>query len=147
MITEDRREYLRPFRLALIFTAIGETTYFLVWGLWFFPTGCVHAKLAWTATCTIAMAAVIGMAVMVLVLDRLDGLTALVGSAILYVSILSACTLICYGIDSRFDYFGGASAPALFVLAGPIPAALSAIPYAWLLHTPKGRMTIERLGI
>ena len=135
MKVEVRRKQLRPFGLALFFTAIGETTYFLVWGLWLFPAGSVLTKFAWTVTCALAMAAFIGTAVTVLVLDRLDGFAALVSSALLYFLILSACTLICYGIDSRFDYFGGASTPGLFVLSGLLPAALSAMPYAWVLHT------------
>lgn len=147
MKTENTREQIRPVKLALIFTVTGEAAYFLVWGLWLFPNGSVFGKLAWTTTCAVAMAVMIGVAVITLVLDHLDGFAALVSSAILYILVLSICTLICYAIDNRFDYFGGASAPTLFVLAGIIPATLSAIPFAWLLFTPKGKWTLDQLGL
>ena len=55
--------------------------YFLVWGLWLFPAGHILVKLSWTAICTVAMASVIGVAVMTFVLDRLEGRSALISSA------------------------------------------------------------------
>lgn len=147
MLFQNRRDRFRPFRLALVFTAVGESIYFLVWGLWLYPAGNTLGKLTWTVTCAATMAFVIGIAVSVLAFRKPDRMAALVGTAILYVVVLSICTLICYGFDSHFDYFGGASDPGLFVIAGLIPAAISAFPYAWLLNTAKGQSVLERLGI
>ncbi|MBR9651081.1 hypothetical protein [Thalassovita aquimarina] len=146
MDKQKRRERLRPFKLALAFTAAGELTYFLGWGLWLYPAGNVLLKLAWTVTCAIAMAVAVGVVVTVWRARKPDRLTTWIGTAFLYALILSICTMICYIMDSRFDYFGGASAPTLFVTAGLLPAFLSAIPFTWLLHASRGRDTLNRLG-
>lgn len=141
-----KKDYLRPTIVAMALSAIGEATYFVLWGLVLFPGGNVLAKFTWTATCVVAMGAVIGVGVAAFVMERLDGKAAALGTAFVYAAVLSACTLICAHLDRQFDYFGGASQPTLFLAAGLIPAVLSSALYAWLLYSGLGRTILQRLG-
>lgn len=127
--------------------AVGEATYFVVWGLWLFPEGDVLAKLGWTVVCVVAMGAVIGAGVVAFVIDRQVGILAIVVTAVIYAAVLSICTVICANVDRHFDYFGGATEPTLFVLAGLIPAILSSGLYAWLLHSRRGQSILARVRL
>lgn len=142
-----RTGYLRPITVAMALAAMGEAIYFVVWGLWLFPEGDVLAMAAWTATCVVAMGAVIGAGVIAFVVERVVGLAAVICSAAIYAVVLSACTLICASLDSHFDYFGGATAPTLFVLAGLIPAILTSGVYGWLLYSRAGNGILLRVGL
>ena len=134
--SQTRHGYLRPVYFATAMTLIAEAIYFVVWGLILFPGGSVMGKLLWTATCGVAMGAVVGATTMILV-DETFGAFASISLAALTMAVVgSFCAFLCSRIDARFDYFGGPENSSFFVASGIIPAILGGILYGWLLYAP-----------
>lgn len=118
---------------AIALTSLAEIVYFFVWGMMFFPEGSLAGKAVWTATCGIAMGAVIGSATLLLVEGRALK-AAVLWAATIVTFVGSYCAWLCSRIDTRFDYFGGAENTTLFVLSGVIPAIAGGLFYGWWLY-------------
>ena len=139
-----RSEFIRPIVAAICLTAFGELLIFLFWGLWWFPaTGPQWAKAGWTATCGIAMGAAVGALVALLVSGRMTGSRAAWAAGAIYFLVLAFCAVLCWRIDMALGYFGGRSAPWLFLLGGWVPAGLTAFLYGWLTFG-SGRKLFDR---
>jgi hypothetical protein len=145
-VRATRADYVRPITVGITFTAFGELLIFLLWGLLLFPEGNVLAKLAWTATCGIAMGAVNGAVINVFVTGRLTGPQAIIACALIYFAVLVYCTVLCYRVDLRMGLFGARPDPGLFLAGGFVPAFISSLPYAWLLYSERGRTLLDRVG-
>ncbi|WP_300513368.1 hypothetical protein [Aliiroseovarius sp.] len=126
---------------AIALTSLAELFYFLVWGMLLFPTGSLAGKAVWTATCGIAMGAVVGSLTLLLVEGRFSGRAAIGASAAIMAAVGSYCAWLCSRIDARFDYFGGGENGGLFILSGVLPALAGGLLYGWWLH---GRGGVER---
>ncbi len=143
----SRRDFVRPIILAIALTFLGEMAILLIWGRFLFPAGDFIAKLLWTAVCGLAMGATIGALVTLLVTGRLQGVRVILGTATLYLGVLSLCTLLCYQIDLDLNLFGARQAALLFIAGGMVPAVVSTFLYVWLLYSHKGRRFLARLGV
>lgn len=119
---------------AIALTSLAEIFYFFVWGMFLFPGGSLVDKAVWTATCGIAMGAVIGAATLLIVEGRTSGLTAIVAGAAIMATVGSYCGWLCSQIDVKFNYFGGPDNGTLFILASVIPAIGGGLLYGWWLY-------------
>jgi hypothetical protein len=146
MMSIARADYIRPITLGITITAFGEVLIFILRGLLLFPEEDMLTKLAWTATCGIAMGAVIGALINVFVTGRLAGCRAMITCALIYIVVLSYCSVLCYRIDLTIGYFGARSNPELFLAGGFVPALVTSIPYAWFLFSEQGSTILEKVG-
>lgn len=123
-------------------TVLGELVIFLVWGLWLFPGGELLPKFIWTVVvCGIGMGSVIAVLLLLFVVDRLGGWTAVAVTTALTVSVLGLlCNWLCYTLDTHFfHFFGGAENPTLFIVNGIVMAAVGGLAIGWLLFIPGGQ--------
>ena len=142
-----RKAYLRPVTVAVTFTFLGEMLILYVWGMNLFSDGVFWRKAVWTSVCGVAMGAVIGALVNLIVTERLDGPPAAVTAGFIYFGVLAGCVALCFEIDlATGGAFGAHDAPLLFVFGGLIPAFFSAFVYAWLLYARPGRSLLDRIG-
>jgi len=119
---------------AIALTSLAEIVYFIVWGMALFPGGSLAGKAVWTATCGIAMGAVVGAATLLLIEGRASGVAAFGMAAAIMAAIGSYCGWLCSRIDARFDYFGGAENGVLFIWSSVIPAIAGGLLYGWWIY-------------
>ena len=120
--------------VAIALTSLAEIFYFLVWGMVLFPGGSLAGKALWTATCGIAMGAVVGAVTLFAVEGRLSGAAAIWAGAAIMAFVGGYCAWLCSRIDARFDYFGGPENGTLFFLSGIVPAIVGGLLYGWWLY-------------
>ena len=143
-----RRRYLRPLYLGIGAAALGELFLFVVWGIFLFPQGDLVKKFVWIMTCSLGMGAALGALVDLLVVDRLDGLKAMIattGMAILVIGV--GCNYLCWSIDQQLNWWGGASDPGLFLGSGIFGTVLLGWLVSYFLFSIKGSMLLDRLGL
>lgn len=140
-----RASYIRPITLSIAFSVAGELVIFVVWGLILFPEGSIFNKLVWTlGFCGIGMGSAVGAAVVLFVVDRLDGLAAVLATAGIAVALLGvACNSLCLALDRHFLYFGGAEDMTLFLANGIAMAAVGGLVVGWLCFTDRGRRVLR----
>jgi len=129
------------FGTAIALTSLAEIVYFLLWGIVLFPGGSLAGKAVWTATCGIAMGAVVGAATLLLVEGRASGLAAIGAAAGIMAAVGSYCGWLCSRIDARFDYFGGTENVELFIWSSVIPAIGGGLIFGWWIYG-RGKGTV-----
>lgn len=139
-VSSLRRRYLRPLRLAILFSVLGESTIFVVWGLLLYPEGNVPKKFLWTIVfCGLGMGGALGSLVALLVVDRLSGWRAVAATVSLSTPVLGVgCNLLCLELDQHFLYFGGAENSPLFIWDGVVMSAVGGAALGWLCFTEAG---------
>ena len=115
-------------------TLVAELVYLVVWGMYLFPGGSLLGKMTWTATCGIAMGAVVGSVILLFVETRASGRRAVIFAALSMTAVGGFCAWLCSRIDIRFDYFGGPENAILFIASGVLPAVAGGLLLGWLLY-------------
>jgi hypothetical protein len=138
---DARRRYIRPLKLSIAASVLGESVIFVVWGVLLYPGGELLHKLLWTVLfCGVGMGAALGALLVLFVVDRLEGAAAVLVTAGLSAGVLGvACNLLCLQLDRHFHYFGGADNAPLFLVNGVLMASLGGAVVGWLCFTPRGR--------
>ena len=145
----DSRRYRRPLVLAIAASVSSEAVIFVVWGLILYPQGSILTKFLWTIVfCGLGMGSAVGAAVVLFVVDRLEGAAAVAATSLLSATMLGGgCNVLCYRLDTHyFHYFGGADSPALFIVNGVAMAAIGGAVVGWLLFTARGEALLDRIG-
>ena len=141
-----RKDSTRPITVAVTLTLLGETFYFVVWGLILFPEGETWVKAVWTATCGVGMGTTVGALVIWSVVGRLKDRTGGVVAGVIYFGVLAYCSFLCAGIGEASGYFGAHTHHALFIWAGLVPAFVSSFAYGWVLFSARGNRLLDRVG-
>lgn len=141
-IRVTRSEYLRPIKLALIFSILGEAFIFIVWGVVLFPEGNIINKFFWTIVfCGVGMGGALGSAVAMFVVNRAKGVSAIIQTIFLSLIMLGiACNYLCLRLDRVFHYFGGAEDTLLFLGNGLVMSAVGGALLGYLCFTERGRL-------
>ena len=140
-VPANRVSYARPIKLSIALSMLGELVIFVVWGVILYPEGSVLNKLLWTVFfCGMGMGGTVGALIALFVVDRLDGLAAILATTLLSIGVLGgACNLLCLSLDEHFLYLGGAENRSLFVGNGIVMSALGGLLVGWLSFTERGR--------
>ena len=143
-----RSTYLRPLWLSIALATSGELVIFVVWGLVLFPEGDPLTKFLWTVVfCGVGMGSAMGALTDLVVVERLDGIEAVVTVALMWAVPLGlGCDLLCFNLDRHyFRYFGGSDAPGLFIGSGVVMAAIGGVLVGLLCFTERGRRLLDHL--
>ena len=142
-------DYLRPLKLAIIFSVLGEAAILLIWGVILYPEGSLLHKFLWTIVfCGIGMGAAAGVFIDFLVVGKLNGLPAIIATAFISFVLLGLfCNFLCFNLDMHFDFFGGHNTPNSFIWNGIVMATLGGIFVGWLCFTDKGNKILNKYGI
>ena len=145
---DQRQQYLRPLWLSIAFSVFAEFLLFLIFGIFLYPAGNLLNKFLWTVVfCGVGMGSVVGAMLNLFVVDRLEGMKAVLATTALSAIILGiACDLLCLSLDQHFQYFGGTENAGLFLGGGMLMAALGGAILGSLLFTSKGQRLLTRLG-
>lgn len=143
-----RERYLRPIKLGIALSVLGESVIFVVWGLVLYPEGSVVNKLLWTVLfCGVGMGSAVGATVSLLVVDRLEGWKAVAATTAASVLMLGvACDLLCLQLDRHFLYFGGTEDMGLFLGGGLAMSTVGGVIVGWACFLPSGRAAYARLA-
>jgi len=146
--SSERTALLRPLKLAILFSVLGESIIFVVWGLVLYPGGSVLNKLLWTVLfCGLGMGSAVGALIQLGIVGRLDGAAAVAATTVLGVLVLGVgCNLLCLGLDQHFQFFGGLDNGPLFVWNGVVMSAVGGLAVGTLCFTRRGRRVLERVG-
>lgn len=136
-----RARYLRPIKAAIALSMVSEGIILVVWGFILYPEGSWLYKILWTlGFCGLGMGATTGALIDLLVVDRFDGVRAVVACAALATFTLGVgCNVLCLSLDRHFLYFGGGDDAALFIGNGLVMAALGGAAVGSLCFTRAGR--------
>lgn len=129
-------------------SVLAEAAIFVIWGLVLYPEGSIPAKFLWTIVfCGIGMGSVVAVALLLFVVDRLEGWNAVAATSALTALVLGGiCNWLCFQLDSHFfHYFGGVENPTLFIVSRFVMAALGGALGGWLLFTPDGQRRLDGL--
>ncbi len=133
--------YARALKLTLLFSILGEAVIFLVWGLYLFPDGSWFNKFMWTIVyCGLGMGGAFGAVLVLGFFGRVDGLLAVVLSALVATLMLGLiCNILCLRLDMIFNYFGARGSGGLFLSNGLVMSAAGGAILGWLIFTERGR--------
>ncbi len=122
-------KYLKPLRLSILLSVIGEASIFLIWGTYLYPEGNIWYKFLWTLVfCGVGMGSVIRVVIDLFIVDKLDGLKAIIASAATAFLILGVfCNLLCFKLDLHFNLFGAQEASNLFIINGMLMSLLGGL--------------------
>ena len=143
------KDYLRPLKLGILFSVLGEGAIFLIWGVILYPEGNLFHKFIWTVIlCGFGMGSAIGVLVNLFIVGRMRGLSAILLSMLFSMLLLGiVCNFLCFILDAHFDYFGGKDTPDLFLLNGFFSSTLGGILLGWFCFTDKGNEILDKLNI
>ena len=136
---------IRPLKVTILMTLIAELGLFVVFGLLLFPQGNLLYKLIWTGLyCGIGMGAATGALIVLIVVERFEGMKALLAGFFTATLSLLACNLLCLTIDQHYNFFGGREAPHLFLWNGIAMIVPGSALLSWLLFTDQGNAILDR---
>tara|TARA_R110001592_G_scaffold64751_10_gene198926 strand:+ start:1200 stop:1661 length:462 start_codon:yes stop_codon:yes gene_type:complete len=143
-----KKQLLRPIKLGILFSVLGEAVIFLVWGVFLYPEGNIIHKFLWTIVlCGLGMGATVGSVISWWVEGKYWGQPAIVACGLISFVILGLfCNLLCFQLDMNFIYFGGAGAPVLFIANGMVASAFGGALIGWLNFTYRGIKILEKYG-
>lgn len=143
------KDYLRPLKLGILFSVLGESLIFLIWGVILYPEGSLLNKFIWTVViCGFGMGSAIGVLIDLFIVGKMRGFFAIFLSMLFSMMLLGmVCNFLCYFLDMHFGYFGGKDTPALFLLNGFFSSALGGILIGWLCFTYSGNEILDKLNI
>ena len=135
------RDLSNPYRQSLILAPLlslaGEVFLWILYGLIWFP-GRPWIALVWSSTCGLAMGATMGVFVCLLVVGMEKGRRAFLAAFTVSVGVLSACNLVCFAVDQKFNVWGAVDEPATFLLGGFVGVVVGGLAYSYLLFTENG---------
>ena len=142
-------EVLRPLKLSILISLMGEAVILLVWGILLYPEGNLLHKFLWTIVfCGLGMGAAIGAIIALFVVGKWKGTYAVILCAELSGIVLGLfCNYLCHNLDMHFDYFGGRETPLFFIINGTIMAILGGALVGWLCFTEKGKGILNKLDL
>lgn len=145
----ERQKYIRPLVISIGVTEIGEFLILTLYGILLFPEGSIIYKILWTLVfCGIGMGATLGAFINIFIVERLNGLKAIISTTGLSVILLGvACNFLCLNLDKHFQFFGASSNPYIFSIGGIIGSIISGLVIGVLLFTNDGNKFLEKLGI
>lgn len=144
-----RNRYIRPLVVSILVIEMGELFLLIFYGMVLFPEGNMFHKVLWTLVfCGIGMGATVGALTSIFVVDRFDGITAVLMTTLASFLILGiACNWLCLNLDMHFHYFGASTNPYLFSSGSVIGSIIAGLVIGGLLFTEKGNGILERLGM
>lgn len=143
-----KKQLLRPIKLGVLFSVLGEAIIFVIWGLWLYPEGNILHKFLWTVIfCGLGMGATLGALISWWVEGKFWGMSAiLVCSAISFIILGLFCNFLCFQLDMHFGYFGAEKTPLLFMANGMIMSATGGALIGWLNFSYRGIKLLEKFG-
>ena len=129
--------YRQTLLLALVLALAGELILWVLYGLIWFP-GQPWTALLWSSTCGLAMGATMGALVCLLVVGMEKGKRAFWAAFTVSAAVLSACSLVCFAVDQKFNVWGAVDEPATFLVGGFVGVVLGGLAYSYLLFTENG---------
>lgn len=143
-----KKQLLRPVKLGILFSVLGEVVIFLIWGLWLYPEGNVLHKFLWTVVfCGLGMGATAGALISWWVEGKYWGKSAIWACSVISFTVLGLfCNFLCFKLDMHFNYFGAAVTPGLFIINGMIMSALGGALIGWLNFSYRGIKLLEKYG-
>ncbi|OEK03061.1 hypothetical protein BFP97_16715 [Roseivirga sp. 4D4] len=144
-----KKQLLRPVKLGILFSVIGEFFIFLLWGVWLYPEGNILHKFLWTVVfCGLGMGATTGVLISWWVEGKYWGRSAIFACALISFVILGLfCNFVCFSLDMHFNYFGAAATPGLFIINGMFMSALGGLLIGWLNFSYRGIKLLEKYGL
>jgi hypothetical protein len=145
----QRNQYIRPLVVSIAMTELGELFLLILYGVILFPEGSLANKILWTLVfCGIGMGATLGAFVNILVVNRYQGIKAILVTTMLSFIILGiACGLLCLNLDRHFHYFGATSDPYIFATGSVIGSIIGGLAVGIALFTQRGNDFLEKLRI
>lgn len=150
----NSREYtiktvLRPLKLSIILSVVGELIIFIVWGLVLYPEGSVLHKFLWAVVfCGFGMGSLTGAMITLFVVQRLKGMTAIAACVVISGLLLGVfCNFLCLNLDMHFNYFGGHDTPGLFIWSGLLMSIIGGLLVGVLSFTETGEVWMSRFNI
>ena len=137
-----RKDYVRPFWIALILCLAAELGLWVSFGLIIFPSGNPGSKLIWAVVCSIGMGSVIGTFTILLVVGQLWGKTAFLATTLISSTVLIGCVFLCFRLDHYYHFWGTVTQPELFLVNGIIWAIIG---YKWLLPSHVTELSAPRI--
>lgn len=143
------KDYLRPLKLGIFFSILGEGAIFLIWGVYLYPEGNLFHKFLWTIVfCGLGMGAAIGAFIDFFIMGKLKGNAAIIATIFLSLLLLGLlCNFLCFNLDMHFNFFGGQNSPTLFIWNGIGMSILGGLLIGMLLFTKKGNGLLDKYGI
>lgn len=144
-----RAHYFRPIYVAIPLSVFAALLSFLYFG--FVQSDgkhLLHQFLWLVAFCGLGMGSVFSIAVMLLVLDRMEGGYAVFITTMIAIVLFGvACNALCFTLDQKFNYFGAINDPQLFLLSGWLLSIVGGIAVGSLLFTDRGGKILSLFGI
>lgn len=146
---EIRASYLRPLKLATVFTVVAELCLLLYYGVYLSNEGSLLNKVLWTLVfCGVGMGLTLGGLIDLFIVDRLRPTAAIWTTMSFSVATLGiGCNALCMVLDRQFRYFGGADNPYLHFLPSFAASIVAGWFLGWLLFAPRGRALLDRIGV
>lgn len=143
-----KKQLLRPVKLGILFSVLGEVVIFLIWGLWLYPEGDILQKFLWSIVfCGVGMGATVGVVVSWWVEGKFWGKPAIVACGLISFVILGLfCNFLCSQFDMHFNYFGSALTPNLFIINGMVMSIFGGALLGWLNFSYRGIKLLEKFG-
>ncbi|MBO6515093.1 MAG: hypothetical protein JJ975_00900 [Bacteroidia bacterium] len=140
------KAYLRPLKLGILLSVIGELIIFLIWGVYLYPQGDILYKFLWTVVfCGVGMGSAIGVSIVLIVVPKFSGYTAIILTTLISLILLGLlCNLLCFRLDISFDFFGGRKTPHLFLWNGVVMSVIGGLSIGWLCFTDVGNNILEK---
>ncbi len=144
-----RAHYLRPIYVSLSLSVLAELGLFLYFGFAQNTDGHFLHKFLWSVVfCGVGMGSVFSVAIILFVLDRLEGWFAVFMTTTLAIILFGVgCNTLCYELDQKFNYFGGSTNSELFLYTGWLLSIIGGLFVGILLFTNRGEQLLDRLGI
>lgn len=149
MLDDARNTYIRPLKVSLGFSVIGEFLFLIIYGIILFPNGNLIFKVLWALIfCGIGMGATLGAGINLYIVGRHTGHKAIWLTSLLSFLILGvACDLLCLNLDLRFNYFGAQTSSLLFAAGGIFGSLIAGVGIGGLLFSKTGQSIMEQIGI
>ncbi|GMN05587.1 hypothetical protein MTsPCn5_09750 [Croceitalea sp. MTPC5] len=139
-------DVLRPLKLSILLSILGEAVILVVWGIVLYPEGNLLHKFLWAIVfCGLGMGAAIGAIIALVVVGRWTGAFAVIFCAELSAIVLGLfCNYLCYSLDMHFNYFGSNETPLLFFISGIVMATIGGAIVGWFCFTEKGKRILSK---
>lgn len=139
-------DVLRPLKLSILLSILGEAVILVVWGIVLYPEGNLLHKFLWAIVfCGLGMGAAIGAIIALVVVGRWTRAFAVIFCAELSAIVLGLfCNYLCYSLDMHFNYFGSNETPLLFFISGIVMATIGGAIVGWFCFTEKGKRILSK---
>lgn len=144
-----RAHYFRPIYVAIPLSVFAALLSFLYFG--FVQNDgkhLLHQFLWLVAFCGLGMGSVFSVAIMLIVLDRMEGSYAVFITTMIAIVLFGvACNALCFTLDQKFNYFGVENNPQVFLLSGWLLSIIGGFVVGILLFTNHGEKLLSLFGM